>query len=136
MRNLPEPRKFDKNVSLLATLPYTWGDSRDRQAVISRETRATLLSMSLVSAFITSLGRLLMISGSQEASEQEERSEHEAERHRDRAFVLLHPRPQGVEDVRGSSWHGCIKADERENRDGEDEEHQTERQDAGSRAEA
>jgi hypothetical protein len=79
MWNLPEPRKFDRDVSLLATLPYTWGDSRVRQAVISRETRATLLRMPLVSAFITSLGRLLMISGSQEASEQEERSEHEAQ---------------------------------------------------------
>src|SRR5829696_9557044 len=136
MWNLPEPRKFDKDVSLLASLPYKWRDSRGRQAVNSRATRATLLRMPLVNAFITGLWRLLMISRSPEASEEEERSEHEAQRDRDRAAVLLHPRPQGAEHRRGPLWHGCIEADEHENGNSENHEHQPERHGATSRAEA
>jgi hypothetical protein len=79
MWNLPEPRKFDKDVSLLAALPYTWEDSRGRHVDTSGASMPTLLGMPLVSAFITSLGRLLMISRSPEASEEEVRSEHEAQ---------------------------------------------------------
>src|SRR5215211_1867838 len=135
MWNLPEPRKFDKDVSLLASLPNTGGGSRARQAVISGATMPTLLRIPLVSAFITGLRRLLMISRSPEASE-EERSEHEAEHDRDRAVVLLHPCPQGPEHLRGPLWHGCIETDEHENRDSEDHEHQSERHGAASRAEA
>src|SRR5215211_1498082 len=135
MWNLPEPRKFDKDVSLLASLPNTGGGSRARQAVISGATMPTLLRIPLVSAFITGLRRLLMISRSPEASE-EERSEHEAEHDRDPAVVLLHPCPQGPEHLRGPLWHGCIETDEHENRDGEDHEHQPERHGAASRAEA
>src|SRR5829696_8899983 len=87
MWNLPEPRKFDKDVSRLASLPYKWRDSRGRQAVNSRATRATILKMPLVNAFITGLWRLLMISRSPEASHEEECSEHEAEHDRNRAAI-------------------------------------------------
>src|SRR5215218_4009287 len=100
------------------------------------ETHTKRLRKPLVSAFITALQRLLMISRSPEASEEEERSEHEAEHDRDRAVVLLHPRPQVAEHLRGPLWHGCIEADEHENRDSEDHEHQPERHGVASRAEA
>src|SRR5215218_3233185 len=100
------------------------------------ETHTKRLRKPLVSAFITALQRLLMISRSPEASEEEERSEHEAQRDRDRAAVLLHPRPQGAEHRRGPLWHGCIEADEHENGNSEDHEHQPERHGATSRAEA
>src|SRR5215217_2714071 len=102
MWNLPEPKGFDKDVSLVAPLPYTGGDSTGRQAVISGATMLTLLRMPLVSASITGLRRLLMISQSPEASEEKERPEHEAEHDRDRVAILLHPRPQGAEHLRGS----------------------------------
>src|SRR5215207_6179243 len=96
----------------------------------------TLLRMPLMSASVTGLRRLLMISRSPEASEEEERSEHEAEHDRDRAAVLLHPRPQGTEHRRGPLWHGCIEADQHENRNSENHQHQPERHDATSRGEA
>ena len=51
-----------------------------------------------MSASVTGLRRLLMISRSPEASEEEERSEHAAEHDRDRAAILRHPRPQGAEN--------------------------------------
>src|SRR5215212_1453252 len=136
MWNLREPRKFDKDVSPFTTLLCTWGDSSGRQSLISRATRSVLLEIPLVSVPVTGLRRLLMISRSPEASEEEERSEHEAEHDRDRAAILLHPRPQGAEHRRDSSWHGSIETDEHENRDSEDHEHQPERLDATSRAEA
>src|SRR5215211_3811813 len=126
MWNLSGPRKFDKDISPFATLPPSWGDSRGRQAVISRATRATFLEMPLVSASITGLRRLAMVSRSPEASEEKERSEHEAKRDRDRAVVLLHPRPQVAEHRRGPLWHGCIEADEHENGNSENHEHQPE----------
>src|ERR671913_1616569 len=92
--------------------------------------------MPLVSASITGLRRLAMVSRSPEAPEEEERSEHEAQHDRDRAAIALHPRPQGAEHLRGPLWHGCIEADGHENRNSEDHEHQSERHDATSRAEA
>ena len=77
-----------------------------------------------------------MLSSSQEASEEEERSEHEAECDGDRAVVLPHPCLKGPEHRQGPMRQSRIETDEHENRDGEDQEHQHERCDAAPGAEA
>src|SRR5215213_2343822 len=47
-----------------------------------------------------------------EATDQEERPQHEAKHNRDRAAVLLHPNPQGLQHCRGKLWQGRVEADE------------------------
>src|SRR3954463_14302894 len=91
--------------------------------------------MSLLSVPISGVRAYARCLNSPVASDEEERSEHEAEHNRDRAVVLLHPRPQQAKYVRGSLRRGCIEAHKHENRYGEDQDHHHESYDASSRTE-
>src|SRR5215212_3931457 len=91
---------------------------------------------SLVNLAIVSIKRLPIALRSREASREEDRREHEAEQDRDLTVVPLHPGSQRLKHLRGPLREGRVEADQHENRDGENEEHQAERQDAAQRTKA
>jgi hypothetical protein len=102
--------------------------SREGQTIIDGATAAALfVRMAMSSVHISDPERVPTLLESREAFDQEERSEHEAKRDRDRATVLLHSCPQGPQHGRDTSLYGCVEADECKNRYGEDEERQPER---------
>src|SRR5215211_1304480 len=111
--------KLGQNVSFLAVLARARVSS-GRQRVTSEAT-TPIADLQLIPTLLPG-----------ETSDEKERSEREAEHHRDRAVVPLYPCPQGAEHARSSIRRGRVEADEHNHRDGEDHEHQPERHGAAS----